>query len=80
MVSISVALLAIAAAIAILGVIASSLGESFIASKAIEGISRNPEATDKIRTNMIIAMSIVETGAIYSLVISLLIIFFLGAM
>ena len=79
MVTIAISILAIASAIAILGVIASSLGEAYIAAKAMEGIARNPEASDKLRTNMIIAMSIVETGAIYSLVISLLIIFFLGA-
>ena len=77
MVSMATALLAIAAAIAILGTMASSLGEAFIAAKAIEGISRNQEAAGAIRSNMIIAMSIVETGAIYCLVISLMIIFFL---
>lgn len=78
MVSMATALLAIAAAIAILGTMASSLGEAFIATKAIEGISRNQEAAGAIRSNMIIAMSIVETGAIYCLVISLMIIFFLA--
>ena len=78
MVSMATALLAIAAAIAILGTMASSLGEALIAAKAMEGISRNQEASEKITKNMIISMSIVETGAIYCLLIALLIIFFLA--
>ena len=64
-----------AAAIAILGVMPSALGEGLVCAKAIEGISRNPEAMGKIRTMMILGCALVETTAIYSLLISILCLF-----
>lgn len=63
------------AAIAILAVSASAIGEGMVCARALEGISRNPEAMGKIRSNMILACALVETTAIYSLVVSLLCIF-----
>ena len=66
---------AIAAAVAILGVMPSALGEGLVCSKAIEGMSRNPEMYSKLRTTMILACALVETTAIYSLLIAILIIF-----
>ena len=44
-----------------------------IGSSAVEGISRNPEATPKIQTAMILAIAFAEAVAIYVLVITLLI-------
>ena len=66
---------AIAAAIAILGVMPSALGEGLVCSHVIDGMSRNPEMYSKLRTTMIIACALVETTAIYSLLISILILF-----
>lgn len=66
---------AIAAAIAILAVMPSALGEGLVCMKAIEGMARNPEAADKLRTNMILACALVETTAIYALLVAILIIF-----
>ncbi len=66
----------IAAAISILGGMACAIGEGNICTKAVEGIARNPEADGKIRSAMIIGCAITESTAIYSLLISLLIIFF----
>ena len=66
---------AIAAAIAILGVMPSALGEGLVCSHVIDGMSRNPEMYSKLRTTMIIACALVETTAIYSLLVSLLILF-----
>ena len=66
---------ALAAAIAILGVMPSALGEGLVCAKAIEGISRSPEAMGKIRTMMILGCALVETTAIYSLLISILCLF-----
>lgn len=57
-------------AIAIVGV-----SEGFAASKALEGIARNPEAAGKIRGGMIIGLALIETCAIYILVIGLLVLF-----
>lgn len=66
---------ALAAAIAILAVMPSALGEAFVCSHAIDGISRNPENYGKLRTTMILACSLVETTAIYALLVAILCIF-----
>lgn len=52
-----------------------SLGEALVCKQGVEGISKNPEAAGKIRTSMIIGASLVETCAIYTLVLSILLIF-----
>ena len=67
-----------AAAIAILGVMPSTLGEGLVCAHAIDGMSRNPEMYSKLRTTMILACALVETTAIYSLLISILILFVIG--
>lgn len=72
-------LVAIAAAIAVLGGMASSIGEGMICTKAIEGIARNPEAAPKLRSAMILGCALDETCGIYALVVAILIIFVLGA-
>lgn len=66
---------ALAAAIAILAVMPSALGEAFVCCHTIDGIARNPENYSKLRTTMILACSLVETTAIYSLLIAILCIF-----
>ena len=71
-------LIAIGAGIAILGAGASSIGEAMIASKAIEGMTRNPEMADKLRSSMILAIALDETCGIYALLVSILVIFVLG--
>ena len=63
------------AAIAILAVMPSAIGEAFVVVKAIEGMSRNPEMAGKLRTSMILGCSLVETTAIYALLVAILIIF-----
>jgi len=50
-----------------------ALAIGLIAAKAMEAIGRNPEATFKIQTNMILALAFAEAIAIYSLVIALII-------
>ena len=65
----------IAAAIAIWCVIPSAIGEAWVCSRAIDGISRNPEAAKTLRSSMILACALVETTAIYSLLVSILCIF-----
>lgn len=65
----------LAAAIAIWGVIPSAAGEAWVCVHAIDGISRNPEAAKTLRNNMILACALVETTAIYSLLVSILCIF-----
>lgn len=58
-----------------LGAIGPGIGEGFVGGKALEAIGRNPSIADKIIPNMIVAMAITESTAIYSLVISLIILF-----
>ena len=57
------------------GAVGAAIGESWIASKAMDGMARNPEVSDKLFTNMIVAMAITESNSIYALVISLIILF-----
>ena len=68
---------AIGAAIAILAVMPSALGEALVCSKTVDGMSRNPEMYGKLRTTMILACALVETTAIYSLLVAILILFVL---
>jgi F-type H+-transporting ATPase subunit c len=64
----------IGAAIAIgLGAIGPGLGIGILASKAMESIGRNPEATAKVQTAMILAIAFTEAIAIYALVVALII-------
>lgn len=70
------AIKAIAAGIAIgLGAIGPAIGEGIIASKAMEAIGRNPEASGKITPVMFVTMAITESTGIYALVVALIILF-----
>ncbi|TXI31785.1 MAG: ATP synthase F0 subunit C [Niabella sp.] len=67
---------AIAAALAIgLGAIGPGIGIGLIAKGALDSIGRNPDATDKIRTNMLLAIAFAEAVAIYAFVIALIVLF-----
>lgn len=68
-------MIAIAAAVAIFSSAASSIGEAFLITKAIDGMARNPEMAGKLRTSMIIGAALVETCGIYALLIAILLIF-----
>jgi F-type H+-transporting ATPase subunit c len=68
---------AIAAGICMgVGSIGPALGEGRAVSAALEGMARQPEAASTLRTNMILGCAVTETTGIYSLVVSLLLIFF----
>ena len=58
-----------------LGAIGPAIGEGNAVGKALEGMSRQPEATGTLRTNMILGCAITESTGIYSLVIALLLLF-----
>ena len=49
--------------------------EAWIVVRAIQGMSRNPEMASQLRTSMIIGCSLVETTAIYTLVVAILMLF-----
>ena len=64
----------IAAGLAIgLGTIGPGIGIGLLASRAMEAIGRNPEASGKIQTTMILAIAFTEAIAIYALVVALII-------
>ena len=61
-----------------IGAIGPAIGEGNAVGKALEGMARQPEAADNLRTNMILGCAITETTGIYSLLISFLILFATG--
>ena len=64
----------LAAGLAIgLGAIGPGIGIGLLAGKAMEAIGRNPEASGKIQTAMILAIAFTEAIAIYALVVALII-------
>jgi F-type H+-transporting ATPase subunit c len=64
----------LAASIAIgLGAIGPGIAIGLIGSKASEAIGRNPEASSKIQTAMILAIAFAEAVSIYALVVALII-------
>lgn len=52
-----------------------ALGQGKSIASALDGIARNPGAAGKIVTPMIIGLAMIESLVIYSLVVSLLLIF-----
>ena len=58
-----------------IGAIGPGVGEGNAVGKALEAMARQPEMAGDLRTNMILGCAITETTGIYSLVISLLLLF-----
>ena len=69
---------AMAAAIAIgLAATAGAVAMGIVIAKAVDGISRQPEADGKIRTTLMLGLVFIETVVIYALFVSILVIFVL---
>ncbi len=69
---------AIAAAIAIAVVaMGGAIAMGIAISKAVDGISRQPEADGKIRSSLMLGLVFIETAIIYALIVAILIIFVL---
>ena len=65
----STGIIAIAAALAIaISTIGPGIGQGLAAAHAMDAIARQPEAAGTIRSNMIIAMGLLESLTIYGLV------------
>jgi F-type H+-transporting ATPase subunit c len=58
-----------------LGAIGPGIGQGIVAGKALEAIGRNPEASGKITPMMFVGLAIIESLAIYALVIALIVLF-----
>ena len=66
---------AIGAAIAVLVGIGAAIGIGNATGKAVEGIARQPEASGKITTALMLGAAFAEATAIYGLLVSILLIF-----
>lgn len=56
-----------------LGVLGPGIGIGLIAGRALEAIGRNPEASNKVVTNMFIGIAFTEALAIFALVVGFII-------
>ncbi|MFN2200641.1 MAG: ATP synthase F0 subunit C [Caldilineaceae bacterium] len=66
----------IGAALAIgLGTIGPGIGIGLVGNGAMQAMGRNPEVTNTIQTNMILAIAFAESMGIFALVIALLVLF-----
>jgi len=65
----------IAIGLCMLATSGNAIGEAMICTHAVDNMGRNPEMYGKLRTAMILGCSLVETTAIYCLLISILLIF-----
>jgi len=55
-----------------LAAIGAGIGIGQIGKGAVEGIARQPEAANEIRSNMIVAAAFVEAVALFAVVVALL--------
>ena len=58
-----------------IGAIGPALGEGNAVGKALEGMARQPEMANTLRTNMILGCAITESTGIYSLIVALVLLF-----
>ena len=68
-------LFAIGAGIAVFTGIGAGIGIGIVFGKAVEGISRQPEASGKIMTTTLLGGALAESTAIYGFVVALIILF-----
>ncbi len=67
--------LAIGAGIAAIACVGAGIGIGIATGHAADATARQPEATDKIRTVLLLGAALAEATAIYGFVIGLMIIF-----
>jgi F-type H+-transporting ATPase subunit c len=53
----------------------TGIGQGIAVQKSVEGIARNPEASGKITVTMLIGLAMIESLAIYALVVALIILY-----
>ncbi|MDR1038257.1 MAG: ATP synthase F0 subunit C [Deltaproteobacteria bacterium] len=67
---------ALAAGIGIgLGVVGPGIGQGICMYGALSGMARNPEQTGTLRVYMLIGLALIESLAIYALVVSLILLY-----
>ncbi|AJF05380.1 ATP synthase F0 subunit C [Geoalkalibacter subterraneus] len=58
-----------------IGSFGTGLGQGIAISRAVEGVARNPGASGKIMTIMLIGLAMIESLAIYVFVVAMIILF-----
>ena len=58
-----------------IGAIGPGIGEGNAVGKALEGMARQPEMADTLRSTMIMGCAIAETTGLYGLIVAILLIF-----
>lgn len=71
---------AIGAGIAALACLGGGIGTGNATAKAVESVARQPEASGKILTTMIIGSALSEATAIYGFLIGILLVLKIGAL
>jgi len=59
----------------VLGAIAPAIAEGRAVEKALESMARQPDAAGDLRTTLLIAMALLESTAIYVLLVILILVF-----
>ena len=62
---------ALGGGIVMLGIMGIGIGQGLIGCKAVEGISRQPEASGTIMTTMLVGQAIAETSNIFAFIIAI---------
>ena len=66
---------AVGVGLAMIAGLGPGIGEGYAAGKAVESVARQPEARGTIISTMILGQAVSESTAIYSLVISLILLY-----
>jgi len=59
----------------VVGVIVPAIGQMLVASRAMDAISRQPEASDAVNRALILSLAMLESLAIYILAVILILLF-----
>ena len=63
------------AVVMVLGALAPTILEGLAVLKALDGMTRQPEAANDLRGTLIITMALLESTAIYNLLVALVLLF-----
>ena len=74
----STGLIAVGAGIAVLTGLGAGLGMGIATGKACESVARQPEASGKISSTLLIGLALAESTAIYGFVIAIIMLFTFG--
>jgi F-type H+-transporting ATPase subunit c len=76
--NITLGLIALGAALAALCGVGAALAMGNATGKAVDAIARQPEAAGKINGSLMFGLILMETCAVYALLVGILIVFILG--